>query len=287
MASAAIQEFLGSSTIHGLVHISTAKSRAARTLWVAIVVACFAFAVHMITGSYREWQQSPVSTTISTHPITELDFPAVTVCPPRGSNTAPNHLLEKVKDVNFTVEERQELLDISKEVFVRIPSRKNIEDVTELLSVENMRSIINGEASLPELDEENMITMRTSEPQGMFRTPGFGDFLYSGNFFDRPRSLHYLLNLPENLAELVGDDGALVISVHSEGDWSIRLQEQKLQLYKQKLNMSDAEEFCVNLGGHLPSVWTRDEQAEISKVSDSNYVWLGGERESRNLEVVG
>ena len=185
------------------------------------------------------------------------------------------------------MEERQELLDISKEVFVRIPSRKNIEDVTELLSVENMRSIINGEASLPELDEENMITMRTSEPQGMFRTPGFDDFLYSGNFFDRPRSLHYVLNLPENLAELVGDDGALVISVHSEGNWSIRLQEQKLQLYKQKLNMSDAEEFCVNLGGHLPSVWTRDEQAEISKVSDSNYVWLGGEKESRNLEVVG
>ena len=79
---------------------------------------------------------------------------------------------------------------------------------------------------------------------------------------------------------MVGDDGALVISVHSEGDWSIRLQEQKLQLYKQKLNMSDAEEFCVNLGGHLPSVWTGDEQAEISKVADHNYVWLGGRKKA-------
>ena len=64
-----------------------------------IVVACFAIAMYMITSSYKEWQESPVSTTITTHPITELDFPTVTVCPPRGSNTALNHLLEKVNEV--------------------------------------------------------------------------------------------------------------------------------------------------------------------------------------------
>ena len=112
MASDTIREFLESSTIHGLVHISTAKSKAARALWLAIVVACYSLAIYMITDSYNEWQESPVSTTITTHPITELEFPTVTVCPPRGSNTALNHLLEKVKDVNFTKEERQELLDI-------------------------------------------------------------------------------------------------------------------------------------------------------------------------------
>ena len=116
MATTIILEFLESSTIHGLMHISTAKSGAARAVWVAIVVACFAIAISMITSSYKEWQESPVSTTITTHPITELEFPTVTVCPPRGSNTALNHLLEKVKDVNFTKEERQELLDISREV---------------------------------------------------------------------------------------------------------------------------------------------------------------------------
>ena len=144
MANASIREFLESSTIHGLVHISTAKSRASRAVWVAIVVACFAIAMYMITSSYKEWQESPVSTTITTHPITELDFPTVTVCPPRGSNTALNHLLEKVKDVNFTKEERQELLDISKEVFIEIPIKKYARQMTEMLSVENMRSIANG-----------------------------------------------------------------------------------------------------------------------------------------------
>ena len=72
----------------------------------------------MITSSYKEWQESPVSTTITTHPIKELDFPEVTVCPPRGSNTVLNHLLKKVKDANFTDVERQELMEISQEVFV-------------------------------------------------------------------------------------------------------------------------------------------------------------------------
>ena len=105
MASTKLREFLESSTIHGLVHISTAKSKTARAVWVAIVVACFAYAIYMINNSYEEWQESPVSTTITTHPITELEFPTVTVCPPRGSNTALNHLLEKVKDVNFTKEQ--------------------------------------------------------------------------------------------------------------------------------------------------------------------------------------
>ena len=131
MTSNVIHGFLESSTIHGLVHISKAKSQAARAAWVAIVVACFAFAIHMINDSYNEWQESPVSTTITTHPITELEFPTVTVCPPRGSNTALNHLLEKVKDVNFTKEERQELLDISREVFIEIPNRKYARQMTK------------------------------------------------------------------------------------------------------------------------------------------------------------
>ena len=130
MSKNAIQNFLESSTIHGLVHISTAKSRAAKAAWVVIVVACFAFAIHMITSSYKEWQESPVSTTITTHPITELEFPTVTVCPPRGSNTALNHLLEKVKDVNFTEKEKQKLLNISKEVFLEIPNKKHFSALT-------------------------------------------------------------------------------------------------------------------------------------------------------------
>ena len=210
MALTKFREFLESSTIHGLVYISTAKSKAARAAWVAIVVACFAYAIYMINNSYKEWQESPVSTTITTHPITELEFPTVTVCPPRGSNTALNHLLEKVKDVNFTKEERQELLDISREVFIEIPNKKYARQMTEFLSVENMRSIANGQASMPEVDEQGMIILRSSEPQGSFSSQSLD---FSNNSFK------YELNLPENIEELLGG-GELVISAVANGNWS-------------------------------------------------------------------
>ena len=88
MVFSTCRNFLESSTIHGLVHISTAKSIVERVVWVAIVVACFAVAALMINQSYNEWKESPISTTITTQKMTGLDFPDVTVCPPRGSITA-------------------------------------------------------------------------------------------------------------------------------------------------------------------------------------------------------
>ena len=262
-----ISDFLESSTIHGLVHISTAKSKTAKALWVVIVVACFSIAIHMIIDSYKEWQESPVSTTITTHPITELEFPMVTVCPPRGSNTALNHLLEKVKDVNFTKEERQMLLDTSKEVFIEIPNKNYAEQMTEWLSIKNMRSIANGQASVPEVDDQGIIILRSSEPQGSFSSPSidFKDYLFK-----------YELNLPENIGELVGE-GDLVISVETKGNWTF-FEKNGTHLFKEKLNASAAENFCVNMGGHLASVGSPEENKKLAKVADGNEVWLGGKR---------
>ena len=157
MTVGTVRDFFESSTIHGLVHISSASSRTARAAWVVIVVACFAIAIHMITSSYKEWQESPVSTTITTHPITELDFPTMTVCPPRGSNTALNHPLDRVKKVEFNKEERNTLLGISKEVFLDIPNKKYINQIMEFLSTNHMRSIANGQASMPEIRGERII----------------------------------------------------------------------------------------------------------------------------------
>ena len=268
MAIAIFRDFLESSTIHGLVHISTAKSKAAKSIWLAIVVACFAFAIHMINDSYKEWQESPVSTTITTHPITELEFPRVTVCPPRGSNTALNHLLEKVKNVKFTKEERQELLDISKEVFLEIPNMKYARQMIGLLSDENMRSIANGQASMPEVDEQGTIILRSSEPQGSFRATN-QDF--------RDNSFKYELNLPENIKELVGE-GDLTISVEAKGNWSFIAPKNRTLLYKKNLTAFAAKEFCVNQGGHLASVGSQEEQDELEKVAGDELVWLGGRR---------
>ena len=85
------KDFLENSTIHGLVYISTAKSFVAKSLWVIIVALGFGSAVYLIANSYAEWIESPVSTVVSTRPISDLEFPEVTVCPPKESNTALNY----------------------------------------------------------------------------------------------------------------------------------------------------------------------------------------------------
>ena len=76
-----LREFLEGSTIHGLAHISTARPTALKVAWVLVVVASFAAAVQMITSSYMEWREAPVSSMVISRPISDLTFPEVTVEP--------------------------------------------------------------------------------------------------------------------------------------------------------------------------------------------------------------
>ena len=199
-----------------------------------------------------------MSTTITTHSINDLEFPAVTVCPPWQSNTALNHLLEKVKGVNFTQEKRQELLNIAEEIFIKIPNRKNGEQMEHLLSIDNMRSIADGQFNLPEVKVQT-----------------------DGNvqIFD----MHFTLELPHNIKELIGED-YLVLDVKSGGEWSYMLQERKYELYnrEKQLNMSDAENACIIWDSHLASVGFPAEQEEIRKLLECSrqydQIWMVGIR---------
>ena len=221
-----------------------------------------------------------MSTTITTQPINELQFPEVTVCPPRESNTVITHALNKVKSVNFTKDERERVKNLTNEMFLDIPNKKYAEQIAELLSIENIRSIGKSQAKMPEVDHQGVITMSSSALEGSYRTPGFGDSDYHGDFYKKSQSLHFILDLPYDIRDMVGDSDAFVISVQSGGKWSYRLQENRLQLYKVGLNHSEAEEFCVKRGGHLVSVSTQEEQDGLATFADGSHVWLGGKRGS-------
>ena len=105
-----LKEFLESSTIHGLVYIATTK-RLARILWILIVAAGSVGAVVLIQQSFSSWASSPITTTIETRPITEIDFPNLTVCPPRNSFTSLVPDILRARDINLDVERRKELSD--------------------------------------------------------------------------------------------------------------------------------------------------------------------------------
>ena len=70
---------------------------------------CFIGAGTLISQSYKDWQENPVSTSITTHPIEDLDFPIVTICPPKGSNTALYHDLVKAGNGSLSDGEKKTL----------------------------------------------------------------------------------------------------------------------------------------------------------------------------------
>ena len=67
-------EFLQTSSIHGLSYISNTK-RLTRLVWSFIVISGFTVASFLIYQAFRGWEESPISTTIETLPISEITFP--------------------------------------------------------------------------------------------------------------------------------------------------------------------------------------------------------------------
>ena len=82
-----MQEFLGSSTIHGLIYIAGNRGLV-RVFWICVVIAGFTGSFILIHQSYTGWAVSPISTTIEALPISNIDFPNVTVCPSKNSFTS-------------------------------------------------------------------------------------------------------------------------------------------------------------------------------------------------------
>ena len=83
------QQFLETSSIAGLSFIAASR-RFSRLFWVVVVFTGFVGSVILIHSSFKSWEESPVTTIIETHPISEITFPTVIVCPPRNTFTNLN-----------------------------------------------------------------------------------------------------------------------------------------------------------------------------------------------------
>ena len=70
-----VKEFLESTTIHGLVYISTAKTAFSKLFWVVVVVV--GFLTFLMARSFSDWEENPFSTWIETYPISAALYPRV------------------------------------------------------------------------------------------------------------------------------------------------------------------------------------------------------------------
>ena len=103
-----MENFLESSTIHGLIYISTTR-KYVRLFWILAVLAGFIVASLMIYQSFQSWNESPIKTAIETQPIAEIHYPKVTVCPPKKTYTDLNYDIMMIRNMTLDNATRDEL----------------------------------------------------------------------------------------------------------------------------------------------------------------------------------
>ena len=110
-------------------------------MWGLVVFLCFLSSAILIHQSYGDFKDSPILVSITTKPIKYLNFPTVTVCPPKGSPTALNYDLIKARNFSFSENERQTLKDSASTIFH--PLSLHLEFISLMESTTNERNIAN------------------------------------------------------------------------------------------------------------------------------------------------
>ena len=173
-----LQLFLESSTIHGLVYIST-ESKFARFFWVLVVITGFTIATLLINDSFVNWSESPIKTKIETRPISEISFPKVTVCPPKNTFTDLNYDLMMLENMTVTDKMRYEFIDLARKVVLETNFESQLMSNMSKLEEENRYyNWYHGysDVTIANWDKWGLVHLiETSATSGLIRTKYFGD----------------------------------------------------------------------------------------------------------------
>ena len=76
-----LNEFLSSTSIHGLPYLHLTQSRTTRIIWTVLVAAALTTATVLLVQTVGDWGTKYISTTIETESVVNFPFPAVTLHP--------------------------------------------------------------------------------------------------------------------------------------------------------------------------------------------------------------
>ena len=181
-------------------------------MWFGIVCLGFVGAGILIGKSYKEWQESPIATSITTHPIKDLDFPMVTVCPPQGSNTALYHDLVKAGNGSLSEKNRQSLKESAKDIFIKAPHKEYAKKMMTTSNARNVDQVFQGFHSIPKPNKQgNSFEIKMWNKNGTITTPLFGEDFHE-EYYKENRDFHVVLELPEDIKDQLGT-GHLIIEL--------------------------------------------------------------------------
>ena len=173
-----LNNFLSSSTIHGLAHIPTSK-RLWRVFWISIVIAGFSVSALLIWMSFKGWQESPITTSIAIQPLRELQFPRITVCPPRDTATSLNLHLHLADSLVLSNQTRQLLTEYFYQNALEIGYDELFRNLTKYLESDGLRKWYEGVSNIRFPYYHTGYSMmyyryKTIATQGELSTPFFG-----------------------------------------------------------------------------------------------------------------
>ena len=285
-----LRDFLETSTIHGLAYISNVPSKTGKAVWLTIVIAGFCTAGYLISDSFKEWDETPIDTSISTHPIATLPLPIITICPPENSNTALNLDLVRAGGINLTKADRQDLVNVSRRFFINKPSRMFV-DVARLMTNEEAIPQLKAQTRSYPIPYENTnnnlaFEIWSTELGGSYTSPGFGLNRNCSKIFP---DIHFTLYLPQKVIleteDLTNQTFDINIMTLHDEEFEVRYRVGDKYIYhgdqSEQKSWSDAENHCNQKDGHLVSIRTNYDYVMFKGLQDrdnkaGNNVWLGG-----------
>ena len=263
-----LRDFLESSTIHGLAHISTSRSKGAKLVWFFCVLLSLSIAIILIWKTTKEIQDDPFSTATTTHPISELNFPMVTICPPKGTNTAINNGLMKAREP-LTEEQTNRLKNATKKIFIEEPFIDFSNFLVSIANTENIRKMCEASQSIPKPMPSSGLEIRTNALNGTLASPGYG----RKSIRETHEKVHYVIELPSN--------GSLDIQLNVEKNGRVEFKEGSVIRYvPTQYSFDNAIDQCNHIGGQLASLHSEEELEEAKRVAGFNSLgqrgaWLG------------
>ena len=227
-----------------------------------------------------KWQENPIATSITTHPIDDLDFPNVTICPPKNSNTALYHDLVKVGNRSLSNENREILTRAAFKIFIENSHKEHVKNMLATLHMENLDQVLQGFHSVPtRYNDANGLKTEMWNLNGTITTPWFrGNFVEE--YYREDKDFLVVLRLPGDIRDQVGT-GSLVIKLEvdtrEEPGWVEDVT--SYILHTTEKTWFEAETYCQKEGGHLASVATEEVHRVVENMDGDVYAWLGGRKE--------